>query len=226
MTEQERIERNQNIIKDIKAKMTNAQLKEKYGLDKTAIKKIAKKAGITRKANAEVQVELAEEEKVTGGDTFSNDEQTIEDLQDQNDNLKDELAECQKHIAALEATVKELKAESAHIGHASIDVLDEKQSKDYIIHIMKCGDDPERDEVCDYDEALNILMKYNPKIDEDYIRKTLSTYDQKTERKLGGRTTIVPNHGTKFKALDNDIKDWKDAYQKLNERINDLEDRL
>ena len=119
MNKSERIERNQHIINDIKAKMTNAQLKEKYGLDKTAIKKIAKKAGITRKSNAEVQVDLAEEEKVTGGDTFSNDEPTIEDLQEENDNLKDTLADYQERILALEATVKELKADTAQINTAT-----------------------------------------------------------------------------------------------------------
>ena len=219
-------ERNQNIIKDILAGMSNAQLFEKYGLKERAIQRRAKAAGITRKSNPQVQVLLDDDTKKTGGASFSNDVQTTEDLQDQNDNLKDELAECQKHIAALEATVKELKADTAHIGHASIDVLDEKCSKDFIINIKKCGDDPEQTLVCTYDEALNILIKYNPKLDEDYIRKTLSTYDQKTELKLGGRTTIVPNHGTKFKALDNDVKDWKDAFKKLNKRIDDLESKL
>ena len=219
MTKEERQIRDENIVKDILAEKTNKELYDKYGLKKTAIQRIAKKAGITRIGNA-VRIE-----KVEGG-ILSDNEPTIEDLQEENDNLKDTLADYQERILALEATVKELKAESAHIGHASIDVLDNKCSKDFVINIKKCGDDPEQILVCTYNEALNILMKYNPKLDEDYIGKMLSTYDQKTERKLGGRTTIIPNHGQQFRNLNDDVSNWKDAYQKLNKRIDDLENRL
>lgn len=205
-------ERNKSIIKDILAGMSNKELHDKYGLAERTIRRIAKENGVS----------CIQERKMSGGDVLDEikDESfDIEDLREENELL-------QEHIEALEATVKELKADTAHIGHASIEVLDENCSKDYIIHIIKSGNEPEQTVVRTYEEAVNILIEYNPRLDDDYIRKTLSTYDQKTERQLGGRTTIMPNHGTKFKALNNDVKDWKTAFNELDKRIDDLENRL
>ena len=215
----------QKIIEMTKQEKSNAEIMLECHVGKTIIKQTRAEAGLKYDGSKSTFTD------VTGGDTSENEistkSSTLKNISNEDFEKLVELVINEINAREeLSAKIEELSASTAHIGHASIDVLDGKQSKDYIIHIMKCGDDPERDEVCDYDEALNILMEYNPKIDEDYIRKMLSTYDQKTERKLGGRTTIMPNHGQQFKTLDNDVKDWKEAFDKLNARITDLESKL
>lgn len=211
----------QKIIEMTKQEKSNAEIMLECHVGKTFIKQTRAEAGLKYDGSfTDMAPGQIENEASTKSSTLKNisneDFEKLVELVINEINAREELS----------AKIEELSASTAHIGHASIDVLDNKQSKDYIVHIMKCGDDPEQNLVCTYDEALNILMEYNPKVDEDYIRKTLSTYDQKTERKLGSRTTIVPNHGQQFRNLNDDVSNWNEAYQKLNKRIDELENRL
>ena len=228
----------QKIIEMTEHKKTKAEIKLECHVGDTIIKQVRREAelkyegrfskcpGGTSETNNAYDGGFTD---VAGGDTSedSNNENTLPETISPElfEKLVDLVINEINAMEELSAKIEELSASTAHIGHASIDVLDDKCSKEFVIRIKKCGDDPQREEVCTYEEALSLLMEYT-NLDEDNLRKRLDLYNQQKEQDIGNRVTLIPNHGQKFKTLDNDVKDWKEAYQKLNERINSLENKL
>lgn len=224
MTKSEKQIREENIINDIKAGMTNAQLFEKYGLKERAIQRRAKAAGITRKSNQQVQVLLDDDTEKTGGASFSEDESTVEDLQDQNDNLKDELVECQKHIAALEATVNELKADTAQINTATIGYIVPDEDH-YIIGVKPFDDVPGvPPKAYNLEEALELFRKYRPMMAEDQVMDTLKNYGH-TDRNCG-KIYFKASSGSSINGYNIKFNEINERLDKLEKRVSAIEEQL
>ena len=205
----------QKIIEMTKQNKTNAEIMLECHVGTTVIKQTRAEAGLKYEGAAF---------NLTGGSN-SNESSTLKNISNEDFEKLVELVINEINAREeLSAKIEKLSAESAHIGHASIDVLDNKQSKDFILHIKAMGDDPERDEVCDYEKALKLIMDVDRK-DEDTAKFILDHYDNAKKRSIR-RITIMPNHGQQFKNLNDDVSNWNEAYQKLNERINDLESKL
>lgn len=211
MTKTERLERNNNIIKDIKAGMTNAQLKEKYGLGKTAIQAILKENGYTRNGSTLVQTE-----KTGGGTVFEdNQEDIIEQLMNALDTAYEQNKELSMKINKLESETANIK--NAQINTATIGYITPDEDH-YIIGVKPFDDDPGvSPKAYNLEEALELFKKYRPMMSDDQVMDTLKKYGH-TDRDCGK---------IYFKASSgSSINDYNFKFNEINIRLEKLEERL
>lgn len=211
MTNEERIERNQNIIKDIKAKMTNAQLKEKYRLGKTAIQNILKENGYTRDGSTLIQTE-----KTGGGTVFEDDqEDIIEQLMNALDTAYEQNKELSMKINKLESETADIK--NAQINTATIGYITPDEDH-YIIGVKPFDEVPGvPPKAYNLEEALELFRKYRPMMAEDQVMDTLKKYGH-TDRECGK---------IYFKASSgSSINDYNFKFNEINIRLEKLEERL
>ena len=211
MTKTERLERNQHIIDDIKAKMTNKELYDKYGLKDTAIQNILKENGYTRNGSTLVQIE-----KTGGGTVFEdNQEDIIEQLMNALDTAYEQNKELSMKINKLESETANIK--NAQINTATIGYITPDEDH-YIIGVKPFDDVPGvPPKAYTLEEALELFAKYRPMMAEDQVMDTLKKYGH-TNRDCGK---------IYFKASSgSSINDYNFKFNEINIRLDKLEERL
>lgn len=249
MTKQERYERNQNIINDIKHGMTNAQITEKYGIAERTIRRILDDANMTRTKSLgektgggtvsddkdtlgekcpEADVfndKVTLEEKVPGGDTFDD---KVADIEEENDRLQEQIELMQKafnsELANLTAKFSKLESDTARINTATIGYINPDEDH-YIIGVKPFDDIPGvPPKAYNLEETLELFRKYRPMRSEDQVMDTLKKYGH-TNRDCG-KLYFKASSGSSINDYNVKFKEINTKLDKLEERLSAIEEQL